>query len=175
LTRYKPAFPFYKFLGLGFIMNKCLNCKKETINPKFCSRSCSVSFNNTLHPKRNNNGRRTTTEELRKMSKIAKEKRVIDRISMFEKGELSDIQIRHGGTIKEYVIKQQNGKCAVCGISFIEPIWMGQKVPFTVDHIDGDYKNNNPMNIRIICPICDRLSPTYGSRNNGKGRPKDKR
>lgn len=27
-------------------MNKCKNCNKETKNPKFCSRSCSVSFNN---------------------------------------------------------------------------------------------------------------------------------
>lgn len=27
-------------------MNLCLNCGKETNNPKFCSRSCSTSFNN---------------------------------------------------------------------------------------------------------------------------------
>lgn len=25
---------------------KCLTCSKETLNPKFCSRSCSASFNN---------------------------------------------------------------------------------------------------------------------------------
>lgn len=30
----------------------CMNCKKETKNPKFCSRSCSTSFHNN-----NNNGR----------------------------------------------------------------------------------------------------------------------
>ena len=33
-------------------MNKCLNCNKETTNPKFCSRSCSATFNNRLYPKR---------------------------------------------------------------------------------------------------------------------------
>lgn len=27
-------------------MTKCLNCKKETDNPKFCSRSCTAIFNN---------------------------------------------------------------------------------------------------------------------------------
>ena len=27
-------------------MNKCKNCGKETLNPKFCSMSCSASFNN---------------------------------------------------------------------------------------------------------------------------------
>lgn len=31
---------------------KCLNCEKETLNPKFCSKSCSASLNNKLSPKR---------------------------------------------------------------------------------------------------------------------------
>lgn len=36
-----------------FMMNnKCLNCKKSTNNPKFCSRSCSAVVNNRKHPKR---------------------------------------------------------------------------------------------------------------------------
>lgn len=29
-------------------MNHCLKCSKETNNPKFCSRSCSVTFNNAI-------------------------------------------------------------------------------------------------------------------------------
>lgn len=31
---------------------KCLNCQKETNNPKFCSRKCAQTINNTLYPKR---------------------------------------------------------------------------------------------------------------------------
>jgi len=30
----------------------CLNCKKETSNPKFCSRSCSATYSNKNNPKR---------------------------------------------------------------------------------------------------------------------------
>ena len=30
----------------------CLNCEKPTENPRFCSRSCSASFNNRKTPKR---------------------------------------------------------------------------------------------------------------------------
>lgn len=30
----------------------CLNCNKETTNPKFCCRSCAVIYNNKLFPKR---------------------------------------------------------------------------------------------------------------------------
>lgn len=33
-------------------MNNCKKCNKETINPKFCSRSCSVSYSNTQTPRR---------------------------------------------------------------------------------------------------------------------------
>lgn len=31
---------------------ECLSCKKETTNPKFCSRSCSATYTNKKYPKR---------------------------------------------------------------------------------------------------------------------------
>lgn len=33
-------------------MNHCLNCSQPTGNPKFCSKSCSVSYHNRINPKR---------------------------------------------------------------------------------------------------------------------------
>lgn len=33
-------------------MNKCNQCYKPTKNPKFCSKSCSATFNNSKNPKR---------------------------------------------------------------------------------------------------------------------------
>lgn len=30
---------------------ECLQCKSYTINPRFCSRSCAASYNNSLNPK----------------------------------------------------------------------------------------------------------------------------
>ncbi len=30
----------------------CLNCGHETKNPKFCSKTCSASYNNRLYPKK---------------------------------------------------------------------------------------------------------------------------
>lgn len=30
----------------------CLNCKTETTNPQFCSKSCAATYNNKKHPKR---------------------------------------------------------------------------------------------------------------------------
>jgi len=34
----------------------CLNCGNETNNPKFCSRSCNVSYQNKQNPKRSKTG-----------------------------------------------------------------------------------------------------------------------
>jgi hypothetical protein len=36
---------------------KCFNCSRPTNNPRFCSRSCSVSFNNRKVPKRTKKAR----------------------------------------------------------------------------------------------------------------------
>lgn len=33
-------------------MKNCLTCKKETPNPKFCSKSCAATYNNKVEPKR---------------------------------------------------------------------------------------------------------------------------
>lgn len=30
----------------------CINCNKQTNNPKFCGRSCAASYNNKINPKR---------------------------------------------------------------------------------------------------------------------------
>lgn len=47
---------------------------------------------------------------------------------------------------------------------------MTGKVPVVADHIDGDWQNNRPENLRLLCPNCDSLQPTYGGLNKGNGR-----
>ena len=41
---------------------KCLNCSKETKNPKFCSRSCAAQTNNKKFPKRKPSFKRATCQ-----------------------------------------------------------------------------------------------------------------
>jgi hypothetical protein len=43
--------------------------------------------------------------------------------------------------------------------------------PLVADHVDGDWKNNREKNLRLLCPNCDSLTPTYAGANKGKGRP----
>ena len=34
------------------VLTPCIQCGENTLNPRFCCRSCSASFNNTVRPKR---------------------------------------------------------------------------------------------------------------------------
>jgi|GEM_PF-3265844 len=48
-----PILNISAWLGIGMetLMN-CINCDKQTSNPKFCSRSCAVVYNNQIQAKR---------------------------------------------------------------------------------------------------------------------------
>lgn len=52
-------------------------------------------------------------------------------------------------------------KCSDCGIKE----WNGQQLVLEIDHIDGQYWNNTPDNLRFLCPNCHSLTPTFRSKN----------
>ena len=55
--------------------------------------------------------------------------------------------------------------CSACGLAQ----WMGQAIPLELDHRDGDRHNQEIANLRLLCPNCHALTPTYRGRNR-KGR-----
>jgi hypothetical protein len=52
-------------------------------------------------------------------------------------------------------------RCASCGT---EPMWRGHPLPLEVDHMDGDWRNNRPENLRLLCPNCHAATDTYRGR-----------
>lgn len=69
---------------------------------------------------------------------------------------------------RNYYLKDRGMKCEECGWDKINPTT--GKSPLNVDHIDGDCTNNVPENIKLLCPSCHSLTPTYGSLNKGKSK-----
>jgi 5-methylcytosine-specific restriction endonuclease McrA len=55
-----------------------------------------------------------------------------------------------------------------CGWCEINPIT--NKVPIQLEHIDGNSENNSLDNLKILCPNCHSLTPTFGALNKGNGR-----
>ena len=68
--------------------------------------------------------------------------------------------------IRRYFIEKCGEKCQQCGWQERTPVT--GKVPLTIDHIDGDCLNNTETNLRLLCPNCHSLTPSYGNLNRGR-------
>lgn len=70
--------------------------------------------------------------------------------------------------IKAYLFKKYNNKCARCGWGEINQFT--GKIPLEIEHIDGNFKNNNENNLIVLCPNCHSLTSTYKGANYNHGR-----
>jgi len=59
--------------------------------------------------------------------------------------------------VRKYLIRNFGEKCSLCGWCEVNP--HTGKIPLEVDHIDGDWRNNSPENLRLLCPNCHSLTP----------------
>lgn len=80
-------------------------------------------------------------------------------------GMTVDTTIR--GVIRDYILQEQEYKCAICGI---HNSWNGKSLNFVLDHINGDASDSCRENVRLICPNCDSQLDTFKSRNKNSAR-----
>lgn len=59
-------------------------------------------------------------------------------------------------------------RCSRCGWAERNPVT--GTIPIEVEHIDGNWENNKPGNLTLLCPNCHSLTPTFRSLNRGNGR-----
>lgn len=81
---------------------------------------------------------------------------------------VKDSSYSNSSHLKDRLIKEGilENKChnPKCGISD----WCGEPLSLHLDHIDGNNTNNLIENIRLLCPNCHSLTPTYCGRNIGR-------
>lgn len=74
-------------------------------------------------------------------------------------------------TYQSYKLKQRllaagllKAECARCGNAH----WLGGRIPLELDHINGIRTDNRLENLRVLCPNCHALAPSYRAKNTGK-------
>ena len=72
------------------------------------------------------------------------------------------------GTLRGYLIRTRGERCEVCGWDRKHPTT--GRSPLEVDHVDGDATNHRLDNLRLLCPNCHSLTPTFRNLNKGNGR-----
>lgn len=176
----------------------CLNCGQDFTslkneNRKFCSQSCSTTLNNI---KRNKKLIEIENKKI-KIKKVRKNKNVgkclnceieinrdngknyqkycsnICQVKYEEKIKFEKVENNESTSIvsiKKYLIKKYGNKCMECG--WCETNKTSNKIPIELEHIDGNSENNNLENLKLLCPNCHSLTPTYKALNRGNGRHK---
>lgn len=171
-----------KINNLGIQRNKkkvrlCLNCGDETSNKKYCSLLCSAPMHNVgVHRKNTKIKVIKACSYCGKICKCgdsmccsAKCQHALRRAKLiaawiegsFEGGNNNNGLVHRA--IRHYLLEQANYKCPQCGWGEINP--KSHTIPLEVDHIDGDWRNNRPANLRVLCPNCHSLTPTYKALN----------
>lgn len=157
-------------------MNSCVNCRRKTNNPRFCSRSCSVSYHNRLNPKR---GRCPDhpceyCEQVTKNSRFCshrchKQWQYEDFIQRWKIGLV--IGGNEGGVseyVRRYLRETRGERCEKCGWAERHPE-LGY-VPLEIHHI-GAHDDHTEENLQQLCPNDHSLTSNYRNLNAGNGRP----
>lgn len=120
----------------------CLNCSKEPAGAsyKYCSNACQHEYQYQEHIRR------------------------------WKEGKVSGLQSLGivATYLKKYLRIKYGNKCCICSWAKINP--KTGLIPLVADHIDGNWRNNVEENLRLLCPNCDALMPTFAALNRGKGR-----
>jgi hypothetical protein len=88
------------------------------------------------------------------------------RAAILESGEY--LVLTRSMFIRKYLVRALGERCSRCGWAQRHPTT--GRIPVEVEHLDGDWRNNHPSNLTLLCPNCHSLTDTYRALNRGRGR-----
>jgi hypothetical protein len=152
---------------------KCIYCR----NPigyeyhkikKFCSHTCSATFNNLkrgrtekicLSCKTTYFPKNLHTSKFCSKNCESKNKKYI-RINKLISGKFSN-ETFNTQTVKKALLEVRGEICEGCKLK----LWRDKPIKLTLHHKDGDAYNNNIDNLQILCWNCHSLTENYGRKN----------
>lgn len=70
-------------------------------------------------------------------------------------------------TVRKHLLEMARNRCTRCDWGEPNPI-LGKPI-LSVDHVDGNWKNNKVDNLVVLCYNCHTLTPTFNGLNIGNG------
>jgi hypothetical protein len=91
-----------------------------------------------------------------------------EKFTQFMRGEFPAM-VQVTPMLRRFIIRNLGMEaCMQCGWAKRHPIT--GRIPVEVEHRDGDWRNNKPQNLTLLCPNCHSLTSTYRGLNRGRGR-----
>lgn len=150
----------------------CVNCGGEITSKhgdKFCNNSCSASYNNKKRKCKKHCISCGGEIDCNRKYCSPRCHRNHEKSLLFEIIKGGDVTL-NSKNYKNYLIHKYGKKCMECG--WCEFNEYSKKIPIELEHIDGNSDNNELGNLKLLCPNCHSLTPTYKALNSGNGRHK---
>lgn len=65
-------------------------------------------------------------------------------------------------TWRKYLVRQHGHACMECNLGS----WQNKPIPLELEHIDGNSSNYDESNLKLLCPNCHALTPTWRRRKS---------
>jgi hypothetical protein len=81
------------------------------------------------------------------------------------KERIENGEILKFSSMVKYFRENRDNVCSECNL---KTIWNNKPIVLHIDHINGNWYDNNLSNLRFLCPNCHSQTPTWGNNKRTK-------